>query len=396
MTAVDTRRPRGHATTSAILFLSLFAAQAGVIAVAPVLADLAHDLDVSTALAGQLRTITGIVAAATALAAGPVIRRVGLGRQLLAGAGLLALGSLGSAFAPTFALLALAQVPVGIAVGTLTTAGTLAAAEWAPAEHRTRVLSWALIGQPAAWIVGMPLVGLVGSASWRYAWVALPLVAALVAAAAVSCRAGEPPSGIERVRLRAAVSCPEVGRWLGSEALANTAWAGTIVFAGALFVETYGVSAGGAGAALAIGATAYVAGNRLARGVASRASVRALAAFGPALGVSIALFGVLRSSFALSVALFALAALVAGGRTLAASAYGLAMRPDFRPAVAASRAATMQLGYFAGAGLGGLALLAGGYAALGATFGGMALAASALLVLGRPRSGFPAPSIRPA
>jgi len=35
--------------TSAVLFASLFAAQAGVIAVTPVLAELGRDLDVSTA-----------------------------------------------------------------------------------------------------------------------------------------------------------------------------------------------------------------------------------------------------------------------------------------------------------------------------------------------------------
>ena len=47
-------------------------------------------------------------------------------------------------------------------------------------------LSWALIGQPAAWIVGMPLLGVAGGHSWRYAWLGLPLVGAVLAAAAVA------------------------------------------------------------------------------------------------------------------------------------------------------------------------------------------------------------------
>ena len=72
----------------------------------------------------------------------------------------------------------------GVAVAALTTAGTLAAAEWVSPALRTRTLSWALIGQPAAWIVGMPLIGLLGERSWRYGWLALPLAAALAAGSA--------------------------------------------------------------------------------------------------------------------------------------------------------------------------------------------------------------------
>src|SRR5688500_17072867 len=92
-----------HAVVSAVLFLSLFASQSGLIAVSPVLAHVARDLEVSTAVAGQLRTVTGLVAGATALLLGRVAARVGLGRQLMLGTTLLALGSLASAMAPTFA-----------------------------------------------------------------------------------------------------------------------------------------------------------------------------------------------------------------------------------------------------------------------------------------------------
>ena len=91
---------------SVALFLCLFAAQAALIAMSPVLADAASDLHVSTAAAGQLRTVTGLAAGITALVLGAVAGRVGLGRQLLAASALLALGSLASAAAPTFALLA--------------------------------------------------------------------------------------------------------------------------------------------------------------------------------------------------------------------------------------------------------------------------------------------------
>src|SRR6266508_5982471 len=198
-------RSGGHGVTVA-LFMALFAGQAAVIALSPVLADAASDLHVSPAAAGQLRTITGLAAGVTAVGLGAVGARIGLGRQLLAASALLALGSLASAAAPTFLLLALAQLPLGVAVAVLTTAGTLAAAEWVSPERRTRVLSWALVGQPAAWIVGMPLIGALGERSWRYGWLALPLAASVLAGIFVASRARRAPVRARPRRARAALS----------------------------------------------------------------------------------------------------------------------------------------------------------------------------------------------
>ncbi len=260
----------GHAAVSAVLFLCLFAAQGALIAMSPVLAEAARDLDVSTAAAGQLRTVAALSAGITALSLGSVAGRFGVGRQLLAASALLAFGSLASAAAPGFALLAAAQVPVGIAVAILTTAGTLAAAEWVPPRHRTRALSWALVGQPAAWIVGMPLVGLVGERSWRYGWLALPLAAAVLVAVSVARRAGAPPARRSAAGARAVLRERDLARWLASELLANAAWTGTLVYAGALLVESYGSSAGRTGGLLALAAVAYVGGNLASRRLVRR------------------------------------------------------------------------------------------------------------------------------
>jgi predicted MFS family arabinose efflux permease len=369
-----------HRTVAIVLFLALFAAQAGAIALAPVLAEVARDLDVSTATAGQLRTIAGLAAGVTALALGRLGPRVGLRRQLLAGSGLLALGSLASAAAPGIALLGLAQVPVGAGIAVLTTAGTLAAAEWVPAEHRARTLSWALIGQPAAWIVGMPLLGVVGDRSWRYAWLVLPLAAALVAGAAVAGRSGAAPAARTAVRPGTITAVPGLGRWLAGEALANTAWAGTLVYAGALFVESYGASTETTGIVLAVGAAAYVTGTLALRRLGEREPRRLLVPLALLLAATVPLFGAVRPSLAASTALFAAAGFAAGGRTFLASAYGLAAPPEVRPTAMALRAASMQFGYFAGSLAAGGALAVGGYPAFGATVGALFLGAALVLV----------------
>lgn len=367
------------ATVSAVLFLCLFAGQSGAIALSPVLAEVARDLDVSTAAAGQLRTVAGLAAGITALVLGRLGARVSLGRQLLAGSLLLALGSLASAAAPGFGLLAAAQIPVGVAIAILTTAGTLAAAEWVPAEQRAATLSWALIGPPTAWIVGMPLLGAAGEESWRYAWLVLPLTSALLAAVAVAgCGGGSRVPG-PPARMRATLAAPEVGRWLAAELLFNTGWAGTLVYAGVLFVQSYHVSSAATGGMLAVGAIAYVSGNLTFRRAAGRGPMRLLVRLSGVLALATSLFGAFRPTLLASVALFAAAAFAAGGRTLVSSTYGLGIVPELRQAAISMRAASMQFGYFTGSFAAGAALATGGYPAFGAMTGAFFIAAGLLL-----------------
>jgi predicted MFS family arabinose efflux permease len=369
-----------YLAVSVALCTCLFAGQAALIAMSPVLAQAASELHVTTAAAGQLRTVTGLAAGTTALLLGVFGGRIGLARQLLGACALLAFGSLASAAAPGFALLALAQLPVGIAVAALTTGATLAAAEWVSPEARTRTLSWALVGQPAAWIVGMPVLGLVGGHSWRYGWLAVPLVAAILAAVLIAPRARQRPATRRPARARAALENRLLARWLASELLYNSAWAGTLVYSGALFAESYGSSAGLTGVLLALAACANVAGNMTSRRLVTREPIGVLVVLALVLAAGVALFGLVRVHPALSTALFSLTAFVAGGRTLVTSTFALAAPPELRPAVTSLRAATMQFGYFSGSLAGGLALVAGGYGALGATMGILFLGTAALLV----------------
>jgi predicted MFS family arabinose efflux permease len=377
---------RERTGVSAVLFLCLFASQAGLIALSPVLAQVASDLGVSTATAGQLRTISGLAAGATAIALARAAGRFGLRELLLGGALVLGLGSLASAVAPSFAALALAQVLIGIAAAVLVTAGTSAAAEWAPAEHRARVLSWALNGQPAAWIIGMPAIGAIGEISWRYAWVALPLAASAVAALAVARQPSSPPAPAAAGGLWAALAEGWIRRWALGELLANSAWTGTLVYAGALLAESYGTALTLIGVVLALAAGGYVAGNLTFRRFVGGESRRLLVQLSLALAASVALFGAVRPDLFVSAILLAALAFLAGGRTLVGSALGLEVAPERRRAVMAARAAAVQFGYFVGSAVGGLALAASGHGALGLVLGSLfAAAALPLSALARPR-----------
>ena len=82
------------------LFLCVFAAQSGAIALSPVLAAVAAEFDVSPAVVGQLRSVAGLAAGVASLALPAAARRFGLSRLLHAGAALLAVASLASAAIP--------------------------------------------------------------------------------------------------------------------------------------------------------------------------------------------------------------------------------------------------------------------------------------------------------
>src|SRR2546421_5638427 len=104
--SVPRRLGRGVlASPSAALFMCVFTSQAAVLVLSPILVDVARDFDVSTAVAGQLRIVAAPVAALVAVA----VARARLPYRLLlaGGSGLVAVGSVASAVAPSFEALAI-------------------------------------------------------------------------------------------------------------------------------------------------------------------------------------------------------------------------------------------------------------------------------------------------
>ena len=356
-----------HKRPDAILFICLFAAQAAVLVLAPLLPDVAAEFGITTATAGQLRSLSGIAGGATAVALGLLAWRLSVRGLLIAGLSLLAGGSVVEAAAPTFAVLAAAQLAVGAGVAVVLSAGVAAAAEWSQPEDRTRVLSWALLGQPAAWVVGMPLIGVVAQAGWRYAVLAVPVAAAALALVATCLRPAEPrATHAARAGAGSLLREPGITAWAAGELLAYAAWGGTLVYAGALFIESYGLSLGATGLMLGAAAAAYFPGTLLARRFVERDARRILIRAGFIASAGTAAFGALRPAAWVSAALFALIVSVAAARALAGSSLGLQLAPAHRVAVGSIRAGATQFGYLLGSVAGGLALASGGYAGLGA------------------------------
>ena len=71
----------------------------------------------------------------------------------------------------------------------------------------------------------------------------------------------------------------------------NSAWAGTLVYSGALYAESYGASPGATGLFLAVAAGAYVAGNLSGRRLARYEASSVLVVLALLLAVTNGIFG---------------------------------------------------------------------------------------------------------
>lgn len=357
----------GRRATAITLALCLGATQAALLVLTPILASVAADFEVSTAVAGQLRTVSGLTAGVTALLSGLAAARIGLRELVGVGLAAVLVGSVVSALAPGFALLAVAQVPIGVGVGVCYSATVAAVAEWSTPADRSWVLSRALLGPPLAWVVGMPLGGAAGEISWRLSWIVVPVALTLAGLAALARRDSTPPAELKAV-LHTVLRHPGVARWSLGELMAYSAWLGVLLFVGALFVESHGLSVGATGVALGAAALMYVPGNLLFRrwiDAHGRLMLIALALASAALTVAL---GGVRPNPWVSLALFGLLSFVAGGRTLAGGARALDLAPHLRLGVTGVRTAAIHFGSFVGAAVGGAALAAGGFTTLGLAF----------------------------
>lgn len=369
-----------------VLFVCLFAAQAAILVVSPILPQIAREFGVSTGTAAQIRSISGITAGVAAVALATFGDRFRLSSLLNWGLTLLAVGSLISAWAPTFVLLLLAQVVIGLGLAAVLSGGLAASEAWADDGESARVLSWALIGQPVAWIVGQPLVGLVAGQDWRWAFVAVPFASGLAALGAMALRdrsiadAGQEcdPLGLWKE--------PDVKGWATSELLASAAWAGTLVYAGALFIESYAASVGTTGLILGLGAVFYLPGNSVGRRLLGKGIGILLTGFSLTAGIGVVLLGVVRPGIVFSAVVFSITVFFAAGRTIAGAALGLHLSNGRRLPAMSVRTATVQFGYLLGAAIGALLLETWGFAGIGWGLG-MLFAAAGAIHLPRALSG---------
>lgn len=350
--------------------VATIASQSSMASVPPLFVAIGREFGVSVGTVGQVRSASAAGAVLCTLLVGGLIHRRGARPVMVVGGLLAAAGALISALAPAFAVLAAGQMVVGAGICCLLASGFAGAGEFFAPEARGWAIGWITALQSLAWIVGVPLVGLLAEqVGWRAAF-AVPCAFALIAALSALLFAPKVDTGLravdERTGLLAALTDRDARRWTIGEFVAFAVWTGEITYIAAFYMETYGVSEGLVGVLLPTGSIAFLFGSALADRMGRRWSRRSLLG-GSALAmgaVALVLFNV-HPGVAVTMGLGLLIGVAAGLRAASSSTIALDQLPDRSGAMMAARTAAVQVGYLVGAFVGGVAVDAAGYGSLG-------------------------------
>ena len=365
------------------LVLATVATQSSIVVLAPIMVEIGRDLDASLSEVGLARSVLAATAVAVSLAIGPLIDRAGVRPLLLAGA-LFALGGAGlTAAAPSLLPFYAAHLVTGIGVACLLSAGFAGVPAYFGAEHAAWAVGWVVGAQSVAWIVGNPVIGLLAEGgSWRLAYLVPAAIAGLALAAATLAprgrRSGE--AGGARDGLKAVFRDPSARRWTTAELVAYSAWTAELTYAGAFYIENYGVDESEVGFLLSVGSIVFLVVSTNTARLTERVPRKALIVLSALLmGAILVPVLNLTPSVWFTLGLFCAMAMFAALRSTAASALGLAQLPRRPGAMMGARTASSQLGYMIGAAAGSGVLALADFGALGfVLFAGMAI--SALLI----------------
>jgi DHA1 family inner membrane transport protein len=262
--AADGGRPRFDIL--AVLMLGGFLNFLTVIQISPLVPSIAREFGVSTALAGQLATLTGIVSFLGSILATPLMDRFSRRAWLRAEAGLLGIGLLISVFAPSFAVLALGRALMGLGLAVLTANGYALAREIFREPWRTRSVGLFVSASILAFIVGLPIITSVNAATgWRAALAvtAVPLGLFLIGTARIpAVRPPAVPGGLLGA-FRVVGGHPEVLWLYGALAAVIGCYAGWLAYFGAWLDEEYAIPAATLSLLFLVSGSVELIGNNL-------------------------------------------------------------------------------------------------------------------------------------
>ncbi|SFB44274.1 Predicted arabinose efflux permease, MFS family [Amycolatopsis marina] len=186
-----------------VLFLTLLATATDEFIIAGVLREIARDLEVGVAAAGQLVTVFAVVYAVGAPTLAVAFDRFPRRSVMVCGLAVFVLANAAAALAPGYAALLTARVAAALGAAVITAAAFTTAAMGAPAGMRGRYLGVATAGMTAALFTGVPLGTWLGVAmGWRATFWLIAAVGVLAAAGLLGTAPSVPGSSTAPLRTR--------------------------------------------------------------------------------------------------------------------------------------------------------------------------------------------------
>ncbi|UFN49891.1 MFS transporter [Roseomonas sp. OT10] len=378
-----------------VLAAASFATSTQAFVMAGLLNELAADLGISVAQAGQLATVFALAFGISA----PFVTALTAAwprRGLLVGAlGAMALLNLLIVLTHSYAAVLGLRLLCGVAAALVVPAAAATAAGLAPPAQRARALAMVMAGTTAAFLFGLPMGSVTGEVfGWRGAF---GFAALLAGGAALAIRLLLPDVPGERSGLHGfrALRRPGVG---GGLALTFTTYAAVFsisAFVGPAVNRVSGLTGGQVGIMQALAGVASLAGVPAGAWMAEhgglrRAWVLPLLVAGAG-ATQFALLSGAADGMRLAPVLQGAAILAAAGCLFALSplvqSYLVGLVPEARGVVLAVNSSALFLGQAAGAALGGLGIALIGLPGIGAAAFLMAGLALVVALLQRPRAG---------
>ena len=163
-----------------MLSLAVFAGLSAVFIIPPLLVEIATDLDVSVAVAGQLATATFAAWAVSLVCVGPLSDSFGRRPVALTGLVVLSVSVLASAFAPNIEALLALRMLTGLAGGTLPPTAVGVVSDVISPARRAQAVTAVLALNGVVSATTVPLVAVLAEwGSWRHPFIVVGLTLAL-------------------------------------------------------------------------------------------------------------------------------------------------------------------------------------------------------------------------
>jgi predicted MFS family arabinose efflux permease len=378
-------RPKKLMTLSFIV--SSFATQPAGLITSLLLIEIGLTFGVSVGVAGQLRTVSSIVGVLVALLLGVISLRYSSRSLLLTGSVLLVISAVGCAFAWDFTSMLVIFSLTGVGVTMIAPMINTLIGENFPKDKRSRILGLSAAGTSIAFLVCSPLVSYIsGVGGWRLVFLLLMLPVSIVGLAMAfigipkssqakkSTQVKELLSGFRSVLSdSSAVFC------LIGTMLTWTSFLGSLTYSISFFREQFSLALGWASILLSAMALSKTVGHLTISSLIGKLG-RKNAAVASIVSMAILTFCYLFSSiFWLSVAIVCVSCTLAGYMHSSVDSLNLEQVPEYRSSMQSLSYAFYTLGGVMGAGLGGFALVFGGYHILGVLLGIFGVASGIVL-----------------
>ena len=373
------------------LAIGAFSTALNAVVLGPTLKDISTYFNVSDARAGQLGTIHSVIAAMVGILAAPLLDRYGPKRVLRFECVMLLAGTAISALAPSFALLFVGRAVAGIGGAIIAATCFVCVSQiFTDPVERNRKVGVVTSASSVAGVIGVPLLVIIGQhASWRWSIgsLAIPLLVVVIATWSLPSAENDGPRQSLRDeyvdRFRTVGQSRATVLLLGSFAAAFVVWGGVLIYIGAYFETVFDANPGSVSLMFfAIGVASILASNvapRVLERFPMRICYSVFALFTSAnLLAAGTIYITLRSMMLFAV----LVSLGIVGVLLTTIFLLLDSLPSATGTVMSLQSAMSEVGFAAGAAIGGLALTVfHSYPAMFHTFGLILPAAFGLTML---------------